>query len=345
MSSSQLISVIVPVYNVERKLPLCLDSILRQTYCNLEILMIDDGSTDGSSVVCNGYCAKDVRCRLIRQEHRGVSEARNTGLRHATGTYIAFIDSDDWIHPQYFEYLWRAINEGDYSLSMALGVLSHLEDVGHVSAELPYSTEVVKYDMLQAGLFSKKMSRRLGSEIPYGVVWGRLCRKELLDGLYFKDTMHEDTEYSNRIFNRGGDGQAIVVPQRMYYWIQHPDSLHHSIPPQVEQLKIDCYLLSLNEIPQTNQYARGYCLDKLFKAINYCLWVYEKYDTHRPFRDEVQKKAKSAFETHKAEFIRNRHLSLINKAGLLICYYIPAVYSLVMWSFDARAKLRKRVRA
>lgn len=337
INKKQLISIIVPIYNVERKLPLCINSILAQTYTQFELLLINDGSTDRSGKICDKYSAKDMRCKVIHQNNQGVSEARNVGLKTARGTYIAFIDSDDWVHPKYLEYLHRAVNEGDYSLSMVLGVLSHIKDIQNVSVEIPYSTKMLSGDMLMAGLFCKTISRRLGSEIPYGVVWGRLYRKDLLDGLFFKDTMHEDTEYSNRVFNR--IEQAVVVNERMYYWIQYPDSLHHSIPPRKEQMKIDCFLLSLNEIPKVKHKIRGYCLDRLFKAIVYCKYVYEEYNAYRPFRDEAFYKAKVAFKSYKSEFIRNKYIPITNKVGLLICYYIPPVYSLIMWFFEVKMKV------
>lgn len=338
MKTQTLISVIVPAYNAERRLALCLDSILNQTFVDFELLLVDDGSTDRTGEICDAYELKDSRCKVIHQENRGVSEARNVGLRAASGAYIAFVDNDDWIHPQYLEYPYRAINEGDYSCSMVLGVLAYIEDIKQdTGAELPYGTKVVSSDRLLVGLFSKQESRRLGEEIPYGVVWARLYKRELLEGMFFKDAVMEDVEYSTRIFNK--IKEAIVVPQRMYYWLQSPDSLHRSHSPARVHTTIDCYLSSLDEIPETKQEARGYCLDKLFKSFAYCKYIYRE-SAYRPFEKEARKKIKAAFERHFMEFICNKHLSFVNKAGLLALYYIPSAYSLLMCIFDIRAKMR-----
>ncbi|MDR3314701.1 MAG: glycosyltransferase, partial [Oscillospiraceae bacterium] len=95
-SNPLLISVIVPVYNVEPYLPKCLDSIVSQTYANLEIILVDDGSTDASGSICDAYAAKDERVRVIHQANGGVAAARNAGLDAAVGEYIQFVDSDDW---------------------------------------------------------------------------------------------------------------------------------------------------------------------------------------------------------------------------------------------------------
>ena len=94
-----LISVIIPVYNVEAYLPRCLDSVIQNTYRNLEIICVDDGSTDGSPEILRDYAQRDARITVITKENGGVSSARNAGLDRATGEFVAFIDSDDFVHP------------------------------------------------------------------------------------------------------------------------------------------------------------------------------------------------------------------------------------------------------
>ena len=106
-----MISVIVPVYNVESYLPKCLDSIIAQTYTDLEILIIDDGSTDRCGAICDSYAERDRRIRVFHTENRGLSAARNLGLDHAKGEYIGFVDSDDWIEPDMYEVLLRKAEE------------------------------------------------------------------------------------------------------------------------------------------------------------------------------------------------------------------------------------------
>ena len=100
-----LISVIVPVYNVEPYLRKCVDSILAQSYSNLEVILVDDGSPDGCGAICDEYAAKDARVRVIHKPNGGVSDARNAGLDIMTGDYVAFVDSDDWIDKQHLSSL------------------------------------------------------------------------------------------------------------------------------------------------------------------------------------------------------------------------------------------------
>lgn len=103
------ISIIIPVYKVEAYLPKCLDSVLQQTYKNLEIILIDDGSPDESGKICDEYSKKDERIKVIHKENAGVAQARNDGIEAATGAYISFIDSDDWISPRAYEWMHKEI--------------------------------------------------------------------------------------------------------------------------------------------------------------------------------------------------------------------------------------------
>ncbi|MBQ8680482.1 MAG: glycosyltransferase family 2 protein, partial [Treponema sp.] len=107
MDNQPLISVIVPVYNVEKYLPQCLDSIKNQTYKNLEIILIDDGSTDSSGVICDKVALIDKRIRVFHKENGGLSDARNYGIDKAKGSWLTFIDSDDYISSNYIEYLFK----------------------------------------------------------------------------------------------------------------------------------------------------------------------------------------------------------------------------------------------
>lgn len=112
------ISVIVPVYKVEKYLPKCIESILNQTYRNLEILLVDDGSPDRCGGICDEYMEKDSRIKVIHKENGGLSDARNAGIREATGAFFGFVDSDDHIAPDMYEYLWTLMKENDADIGV-----------------------------------------------------------------------------------------------------------------------------------------------------------------------------------------------------------------------------------
>ena len=107
----ETISIIIPIYNVESYLRKCLDSIIEQSFPYFELLLINDGSTDASTQICQEYVEKDDRIRYFEKENGGVSSARNFGIKHSRGEYITFIDSDDWIEPNYLEILYKTIKE------------------------------------------------------------------------------------------------------------------------------------------------------------------------------------------------------------------------------------------
>jgi len=117
METNELISVIVPVYNVEPYLKKCIESIINQTYNNLEIILVDDGSFDKSGEICDEYASIDSRIKVIHKENGGLSSARNAGINAASGEYLAFVDSDDWIETDMYELLYKSIKENNTALS------------------------------------------------------------------------------------------------------------------------------------------------------------------------------------------------------------------------------------
>lgn len=117
MCEEKLLSVIVPVYKVEPYLHRCVDSIRIQTYKNLQIILVDDGSPDNCGKICDEYTELDARIIAVHQKNRGLSGARNTGLRYAKGEYVAFVDSDDWIVPMMYETLVGMIEKNDLDMA------------------------------------------------------------------------------------------------------------------------------------------------------------------------------------------------------------------------------------
>ena len=115
---NELISVIIPVYNAEKYLNRCLDSVLNNTYKNLEVILVDDGSTDMSGRICDEYAKKDCRIRVLHKENGGTARARNTGLKIAKGDYIAFVDNDDFVHPCFYEYMLSSMESSSADVAI-----------------------------------------------------------------------------------------------------------------------------------------------------------------------------------------------------------------------------------
>ena len=186
-----VISVIVPVYNVERWLDRCVTSIVGQTYKNLEIILIDDGSTDKSSEMCDAWSRLDNRIRVIHKANGGLSSARNAGLGIATGTRIAFVDSDDWIEPDMYEFLYHLLKENGADIS----ICSHY-------IETAVKTRV-KHSSGQFSSFSREEAIRTLVEDKRirNYMWDKLYKRQLFAGIYFPvNRVFEDIAVSYQIF-------------------------------------------------------------------------------------------------------------------------------------------------
>lgn len=200
-----LISVIVTVYNVEAYLHKCLDSILNQTYKNLEIILIDDGSKDKSKAICESYVQLDPRVQLISKPNGGVSTARNLGLEQATGDYIIFVDSDDYIHPKMYEHMLDAIYENKADMS----ICGHNMVYDHESIPIRNDHKTIVYDR-DTALRKILLDKEINS---YPV--DKLCRRELYDDIRFPvGRIFEDTSV---MFKTIANSNKIVQINYAYY--------------------------------------------------------------------------------------------------------------------------------
>ena len=211
-----LISVIVPVYNVERYLAECVDSILGQTYGNLEIILVDDGSTDGSGIMCDQYAQKDARIHVIHQKNQGLSSARNTGLDMAQGEWIAFVDSDDWLEPNTYEVLLQMAKENKATISSCC--LVH-EWKNHKEA-ITFKEELVilrGYQEIMRGV----------RKYYWIQVCGRIYHRSFWDkGIRFNEgQMHEDVDILYALYENSD--YFACTNKVLYHYRKRKSSLSH----------------------------------------------------------------------------------------------------------------------
>ena len=192
-----LISLVVPIYNVENYLWSCLDSIAKQTYSNIEILLVNDGSPDGSATICQEFVAKDSRFRYIEKENGGLSDARNAGIAEAKGEFLSFVDSDDWIEPTYVEDLYRAALLNDAEVVVSNYQEFHQERnvyLIHLFEDY-YETHYSGEELIQQlPLLERK-------DLSFKTSWGILFARRLFDMISFpKGKTIEDTRTNYRLF-------------------------------------------------------------------------------------------------------------------------------------------------
>ena len=334
-----MISVIVPVYNARPYLHRCVDSILNQTYVDLEVLLIDDGCTDGSGEICDEYSIRDNRCKVIHQDNAGVADARNVGLKIAIGDYITFVDDDDWIHPSYLEYLHRAINEGDgYDMSMTLCVFERIQKDAYYRP-VRYSTRTVSSEIMMKILVSDDHHVQYEPDIPYRSVWSRLYRRKLLEGVFFKNICGEDYEYNSRILPK--IKEVILVPERMYHWIYRSSSLSYNYTDRQISSWIDCHALCLENIPIENEECRGLCLRELYKRMLIFRYNARQYKNDRLILVECIRKTRMVGNRTLHELMRNKYITSIDKFFLISMFHIPFLYAIYRWTIHIKTKIFK----
>jgi glycosyltransferase involved in cell wall biosynthesis len=211
-SSKPLVSVIVPVYNVEKYLGRCVDSILGQTYDNLEVILVDDGSTDGCPAICDDYSLNDSRVKVIHKENGGLSDARNAGIEAMSGELVGFVDSDDYIERDMYEYLLSGMRNGAVGIACCPQI-----DTYEYRKYYNVSNVDETFDSV-AALEDLFFDRR------ENYAWNKLYRAELWDGVRFPKGMNfEDIATVYKTYERARNVMYLREPK--YYYIHRKSSI------------------------------------------------------------------------------------------------------------------------
>lgn len=232
---SAVLSLIVPVYNVAPFLPRCLDSLVAQDLTGVEIVLVDDGSTDDCPAILAGYVARyPGHLRVIRQENGGLSAARNTGLDHISGEYVAFVDSDDWIDPGYYHHLLDLARR--YNLDMAHGnAMYHFEGRRE---DYPIYRDDLPVDVMSG---REVLRWRLGNKSFLHMVWLHLYRRSFIRSLglrFVSRLIHEDVLWTTRAFLEAG--RTAYQPTPGYHYRQRIRPL----APNVLDQRLDAVIAS-----------------------------------------------------------------------------------------------------
>lgn len=225
---NELITIIVPVYKVEQYIEKCVSSILAQTYPNLEIILVDDGSPDRCPQICDAFSEKDARIKVIHSTNGGVSRARNLALDIASGSFIGFVDSDDWVEPQMFEALYRTAIETDSQISIVSYTLDHAHSAPESHAgDFDFSAKDIEVVDPESAL----KSMCLGTKFE-GHMWNKLIRRELFDNVRFPEsiTICEDMMVSTQLMAQAN--KIAYYPFTGYHYLQREESALHRSPTE-----------------------------------------------------------------------------------------------------------------
>lgn len=215
----ELISIIVPIYNVEKYLKKCIDSILNQTYSNIEVILVDDGSPDNSGLICDNYAKKDKRIRVIHKKNGGLSDARNEGIKIAKGKYIGFVDSDDYIKKDMYEYLYNLISTLHCDISICNFIKVYEEE--NLENNIAFSNKKKELNSSEA------IQYLLDDREIKSFAWNKLYKKDLFyDIKYPKNMNMEDVATTYKLFSKAK--KIVVGNEEKYFYIQREGSILRS---------------------------------------------------------------------------------------------------------------------
>lgn len=210
---SDIISVIVPIYNVEKYLEKCVESIKIQSFKNLEIILVDDGATDSSGVIADELALTDNRIIVVHKKNGGLSDARNAGIERATGRYLAFVDSDDMIHKEMFLTLYDLMVEHHADITECYNFMFFSEDE---LKDIKLNNEVIINDKVSASMNLKTVV--LDNQV---MVWNKLYKRELFNNLSFSvGKLHEDQFITYKLFY---EAEKIVTTRSSLYFYRKTD--------------------------------------------------------------------------------------------------------------------------
>ena len=256
-----LISIIIPVYKVEKYLEKCIESVLKQTYKNLQIILVDDGSPDSCGKICDEYAKKDVRIEVIHKENGGLSDARNVGISKAKGKYIGFVDSDDYIKNDMYEILYTLIKKynADVSICNLYDVIDEKEYIRNKENQIQ---EYNRIDILKEILLDRNIQ---------SYAWNKLYKKELFDEIkYPVGKKYEDIGTTFYVLEKCK--KVVVTGRPEYYYLKRADSLVNDVTESTVfdymELIIQRYLYIENNIKELKRYNDYYLIRTLLTANN-----------------------------------------------------------------------------
>lgn len=286
VNKKEKISVIVPVYNMEQYLERCVNSIVKQTYTELEIILVDDGSTDHSPAMCDDYAAQDSRIRVVHKPNGGLSDARNAGLAVATGAYIGYVDSDDWIEPQMYEKMYRACVENDAQVAVCRyasvfydstkrggnGQTTVFDREGILKAYLADSEEYIVYNSVWSKLFKRDIVEK--ELFPVGhnsedIMYTTKAFCRLDKAVYLDECLY------NYVIDREGSIMNDNRTDRMFcdelpFWREHIDCIRQNVSAEMGDMaayyfyrRLLSYYMALIRQPENKQAAR-----RLYKLLH-----------------------------------------------------------------------------
>lgn len=314
-----MISVIIPVYNVESYLRKCLDSVIGQTYRDLEILIVDDGSTDGSSRICDEIASTDNRVHVIHQSNKGLSEARNSGICASTGSYIMFVDGDDWIESSTIECLLQACIDNNADASCC----GHYKEFADRTTVHPVVAEkkVFEGDEIVAPAMR-------GSFTHYA--WEKLWKRDLFKDCWFPSGMQfEDVATTWKLLLKCH--RVVCIPNVLFHYTYRKNSIGNTKTMKNLSDRWSAFKERYDVMAERSEELKRICTIECLQTIGYTWrWLYiikdkneEKLDEMREFLKVNREGIKGCTRSTRISLFCALHSNSLTIAG---CYYMNQFY-------------------
>lgn len=316
VQQGNLISIIIPIYNTEQYLSECIESILCQTYENLEIILIDDGSTDSSGKIADEYACKDSRIKVIHKKNEGVSEARNCGINCSSGEWIAFVDSDDTVPEYYFEYLVTLAIDNDAEIAM--GISNSMDEYGNIAYSKSIECSVKVFNRQDA------ISHLIEADL-FGCGINKLYRKHLFDEVRFNQQyrINEDYLVNYACFSKAE--RILYSNCRMYNYRVRKESESRR---RFDERMLDGVAINKTVMDDAKRHGKKIYLLALSRYAGVLLSCYKgsvKY-LPKPIHKELYKKmGKLLFPA-----MMCKYLSLREKLQLLAAVLVPSLFKVII---------------
>lgn len=308
MVNNEVISIIVPVYKVEQYLSRCIESVLCQTYPNFELILVEDGSPDGCGAICDDYAKKDPRVKVIHKKNEGVSIARKTGVASATGTYLMFLDSDDWYEENMVEVLYATVKEQDCDIA-ACNYFNNIGDKQTTSAT--GDKAIVVYGPKEA-LRELHIRNKI-----FTFMWNKIYKATLFEGLNFAPGIIVGEDYQLNVQAIEKSSRIAYVDQAFYHYFFQTGSVCNAGYTEKHRRVLENFKAIADEVSlryaEIAKDVRAFCiLEELAMITAMC--------KNNNFDKEVIKIVKKDVKTHLLQYVRNGNVSIVHKvSAVCIC--------------------------
>jgi glycosyltransferase involved in cell wall biosynthesis len=298
-----MISVIVPVYNVKEYLVACVESIRKQTYNDLEVILVDDGSTDGSGLLCDEMAQKDKRIVVEHQKNQGLSGARNKGIQLASGDYLGFVDADDTIHQNMYEILYDQISKNDAQIAMCDILYKTEIEVDNIIG-LYYKTETLSRNSVQKYILHPQFDTLMPA------AWNKLYRRELFSTVrYPEGKIHEDEFVIHQILWQ--IEKLVWCHVKLYEYLKREDSITGNLKNQLKADKLEALWARAMFFRNKSEKQWFCCAYNYY--FDYSIWRYQglkanRYATSKDFRIEKRRFWKALIHKDRADIPISRSL-------------------------------------